>query len=86
MVDVGTRYGERVLTGARSTDEIRKGLEMHWLYRHGAQKRLSAHHEFFRPVIRKYLDIHDIALNARPSLSSNKCGRVERTTACSKRQ
>lgn len=37
-VNVGTRYGERLLTGAYSNAEIRNGFEMHWFYRHRAPR------------------------------------------------
>lgn len=77
IVDVGTRYGERS-TSSRNTGEIRNGFETQWLYIHGVPKRMSADHEFCRPVLQKYLDVHDITLNPRHSPRSNKCGRVER--------
>lgn len=75
---VGTRYGERIMTEARSTGEIKRSFESQWFYLHGAPKRLSSDHEFCRSQLYKYLSSHSITLHTRPSRSSNKCGRVER--------
>lgn len=77
IVDLGTRYGERSITIARTTDNIR-AFETQWFYIHGATRRISADHEFCLPVLHKYLKAHGIELRARPSRSSSKCGRVER--------
>lgn len=78
MLDIGTRYGERVLTTSRSADEIKRSFETHWFYRHGAPVNFSADQEFCKPVLKRFLDQHGIKLNARPSRASNKTGPVER--------
>lgn len=78
MMDIGTRYGERIMTTSRSAEEIKRVFETHWFYKHGAPANFSADQEFCRPVLKRFLDEHAIKLNARPSRASNKTGRVER--------
>lgn len=78
MIDLGTRYGERAVTAARSAEEVKRTFETYWFYKHGAPNSFSAGHELCRPVLRKFLDAHGIKLNPRPSRSSHKVGRIER--------
>lgn len=63
IVYIETQYGERTITGSRTTEEIKKELELNWLYRHGASKELSSDYEFFQPIGNKYLKQHIITLN-----------------------
>lgn len=76
MVDMGTRYGDRLLTVSRSADEVKKSFEVTWFYPHGSPKRLCADHELCMLVLRKYLDMHNIELRPRPSRASSKNVRV----------
>lgn len=85
IVDVGTRYGERILSPSRDTEQIRIALAKSWIYRHGSPRKLSANHEFCRTSLSKYLRTHNIQLEPRPSRSSSKSGNVERKTAYTKR-
>lgn len=76
--DTGTRYGERAIATTRSADTIRHLFETKWMYHHGAPQRFSADPEFCRPVLRRFLDQHNVDVLPRPSRSSHKNGRIER--------
>lgn len=78
IIDTGTKYGERGIVPSRSAETMKAMFEQLWFYNHGVPKRFSADHEFCRPVLKKFLDSHNIILRSRPSRSSHKCGRIER--------
>lgn len=78
IIDLGTKYGERIISQSRTAEKMKETFETKWFYNHGAPRRFSADQEFCRPVLHRFLSKHNILLNPRPSRSSHKTGRVER--------
>lgn len=79
IADAGTRYGERTIVESRPTGNIKKGFETMPFYCHGVPERFGADHEFCRPVLKTFMEIHWVKLKPRPSRSSKKSGKVERS-------
>lgn len=78
MVDTGTGYGERMIVPSRNAGVMKNMMETRWFCAHGAPKRFSADPEFCVPVLKSFLNAHNIHLADRPARSSNKNGIVER--------
>lgn len=78
VIDTGTNYGERVIVPAKNAQIMMNKIEEEWIYHHGAPKFFSADPEFCRSNMQKFLHSHSIELQARPSRSSSKNGKVER--------
>lgn len=78
IIDTGTKYGERVIAKDHSGETMINLIETAWFYHHGTPKSFSADPEFCKRFLSRFLQTHAITLNARPSRSSHKNGRVER--------
>lgn len=78
IIDLGTRYGERVIAESRNAADMMYMVDSEWIYHHGAPKRFGADQVFCRPIFERFLKAHEIELMPRPSRSSYKNGKVER--------
>lgn len=56
---------------------MKKYFEIHFFYKHGAPKRFRADQEFFRPILTRFLRLHNILINPRSSQTSHMTGIIE---------
>lgn len=78
IVDVGRRYGERMIAESRGAAHLMEMMETEWTYHHGAPKRFGADPEFCKRFFEIFLKGHGIELKPRPARASYKNGRLER--------
>lgn len=62
MIDMGTRYGQRVITAARTTEKIKRTFGSEWFHLHVAPRRLRADHQYYMEGLSQYLEAENIIM------------------------
>lgn len=78
ITDTGTGYTEAQRVISKDMNTIVLLVEVLWICRHGASKKLSADDEYHRNKLTTFLNSQDIEFKPRSARRHNKVGIVER--------